>query len=419
VTRFFTTGLSKINLLDVKRVAALVLVFNVCAGANAATHFGLSDTPSSEPAVADPALVSLGKQLFFDPRLSANGTVSCATCHIPEQGFTQNQVPTSTGFDGRSLRRNSSTLLNIGYQTVLFHDGRESTLENQVWSPLLSDREMANPSVGWLLDRVAGLDDYDQQFQTLLGDLDMLTLGVAIAAYERTLIAADSPFDRWFFNGDETAMPEDAIAGFAIFNRHGCTNCHLIEEHHARFEDAQFHNTGIGFSRSMLEYPDKTKSGPDNFAEIGAEARFGGEAISDLGQSKTKAISDLGRSKTKAISDPGRSKTKAISDLGQIDKQANRDLGRFEVTGHQEDRWRYRTPTLRNIALTSPYMHDGSLRNLDAVIAYYLAGGSKDPKQDPRLLPFTLTFDETQHLLAFLESLTGHHIDVLINSASE
>jgi len=374
MTRFFTTSLSGLNFLYVKRVAVLVLMVTVSAGANAAPGFGLPEPPSSEPADTHPALISLGKQLFFDSRLSANGTISCATCHIPEQGFTQHQVPTSTGFDGRSLRRNSPTLLNIRYQSVLFHDGRESILENQVWSPLLSNREMANPSVGWLLDRVAGLDDYDRQFKTLLGGLDMLTLGVAIAAYERTLIAADSPFDRWFFNGDETAISEDAIAGFAIFNRHGCTNCHLIEKHQAKFEDGQFHNTGIGFNRHMVAIPDEIKN------------RFDEKALSDIGRSNEQDLSDLGR---------------------------------FEVTRHQNDRWRYRTPTLRNIALTSPYMHDGSLQSLEAVIAYYAAGGFKDPQQDPRLMPFTLSFDETQQLLAFLESLTSLHIDALITRAHQ
>lgn len=343
-------------------LTALLLPVTCTVGA---PNFGL---PEAE--TGDTHIVSLGQRLFFDRRLSVDNTLSCADCHIPEQGFTQNHLATSVGFKGQVLRRNSPSLLNVRYLDTLFHDGRETSLETQVLSPLLSMQEMANPSIGLLLQRIASLDDYKERFDLHLGGLDMATLGQAIAAYERSLVAADSHFDRWYYGDQQDAMTTDAVAGFAIFNRHGCGNCHLVNQTYATFEDGQFHNTGIGYQRAIPIQPDIPGSAlPQNTLARPAQKH----------PAKRWA-----------------------------------DLGRYEITGDPLDRWRYRTPTLRNISLTAPYMHDGSMSDLNTVIEYYMQGGFPDPNQDPRLLPFVLSDTEKRQLTAFLESLSSPHVTSLI-----
>lgn len=326
-----------------------------------------------QPVPAADSVVTLGKKLFFDRRLSINNTLSCAMCHIPEQGFAQNQLATPVGLEGKAIKRNSPTLLNVSHQRVLFHDGREFSLENQVWSPLLSPREMGNLSIGLVIEKIRGLDDYERAFAESLGDIDAITIGKALAAYQQTLIAADSDFDRWYFNREDAALTAEAKKGFTLFNRHGCSGCHLIGESEALFTDHEFHNTGIGFERSM-----STRAGQ-----------------------KVIRLTD----------------TVTITTDETFEGEVFNDLGRYEVTGDPADRWRYRTPTLRNITLTAPYMHDGSLATLNDVIDFYMQGGITNPGLDEQMLPFTLNNAEVTALIAFLESLTSPHIDELIRQA--
>ena len=220
----------------------------------------LSEPPLGLPAVPAPddnpvtfEKVQLGRKLFFDRRLSANNTVSCAMCHIPEQGFTQNELRRPVGIEGKSVRRNAPTIYNIAYLERLFHDGREISLENQVWSPLLAANEMGNVSIGAVIERVGALDDYGARFRKIFGrGPDMQTIGMALASYERVLVSADSPFDRWYFGKDEAAMSESAKRGFEIFRGKGrCISCHTVKDDYALFSDGQFHNPGIGFLATM------------------------------------------------------------------------------------------------------------------------------------------------------------------------
>ncbi|MFP6805818.1 MAG: cytochrome c peroxidase [Pseudomonadales bacterium] len=314
---------------------------------------------------ADMPEISLGKRLFFDRRLSANGTLSCGMCHIPEQGFAQNQLRTPVGFEGRTVKRNSPTLLNVASRKVLFHDGREFTLEDQVWSPLLSNREMGNVSIGVVIERLRHLDDYADVFNSIYADgITIVTIGTAIAAYERTLVAVATPFDSWNADKDEDAVNDDVKQGFALFNRHGCGQCHTIESGNRHFTDDQFHNTGIGFERSMKASVRET------------------------------SIIQL-------------SETISVKSRQTFDSDGLNDLGRYEVTGDPADRWKYRTPTLRNIELTAPYMHDGSLSSLEEVIKFYMHGGIINEGLDERLLPFTLDEKEIKQLVAFLNALTS------------
>jgi len=328
--------------------------------------------PSPEPEMRQ---VLLGKKLFFDRRLSANGTLSCAMCHIPEQGFAQNQLATPVGFNGREVKRNSPTLLNVAYRTILFHDGREFTLEDQVWSPLLNSREMGNVSIGAVLHRLRNLDNYQSEFRSIFSeDINAANLGTVLAAYERTLIAAGSPFDEWYFGKDNSAVNENVKLGYALFVRHGCGKCHVVNTDEAQFTDDDFHNTGIGFERAMV----------------------------------------LQRRESQVIQ---LAETLSIKSTQSFEGESLSDLGRYEMTGISSDKWRYRTPTLRNIDLTAPFMHDGSISSLEEVIRFYMRGGIDNQGLDPDLKPFTLNESELGQLVSFLKSLTSPYIENLISEA--
>ena len=320
-------------------------------------------------------VIELGRKLFFDRRLSINNTLSCGMCHIPEQGFTQNQLKTPVGLEGRVLKRNSPTLLNVGHQPYLFHDGREFSLVNQVWGPLLSKREMGNLSIGMVIKRLRELDDYAAEFEAVLGGIDAVTIGEALAAYQLSLNAGDSPFDRWFYKSDATAVSERVKNGFRLFKMKGCINCHQIEESWALFTDHWFHNTGLGYERSMKLKPGQRSIKLTDTVTIQTEANFEGEV--------------------------------------------QNDLGRYEVTGEPDDRWKYRTAGLRNVALTAPYMHDGSLPTLESVLGFYAKGGVPNPGLDPLLQPFSLSSRESKDLIEFLRSLTSSRFPELIESARQ
>jgi len=314
------------------------------------------------------ARVDLGRKLFFDRRLSFNRTLSCAMCHIPEQGFTQNEMRTPVGIEGRFVKRNAPSLYNVGHRQRLFHDGREFSLENQVWQPLLSENEMANPSVGFVIETLRDAADYRGLFEAAFGrGPGIETIGQALASYERSLVSAGSAFDRWYFGGDDQALGEDARRGFALFTSVGCARCHTVEADHALFSDGAFHDTGIGYARAML-------------AADGNDARVrlapGVEVLPEV----------------------------------SFARPAANDLGRYEATGKAEHRWHYLTPSLRNIALTSPYMHDGSLPDLASVLRYYNEGAVPHAGLDPLLQPLGLTSSQLQDLESFLLALTGDNI---------
>ena len=219
------------------------------------------DPPLGLPPVPVPAdnpltraKIALGRKLFFDRRLSINDTLSCAACHIPEQGFTNNELRTPVGVEGRSVLRNSPTLYNVAYQEHLFLDGREISLENQVWQPMTAHNEMAAPSIGYVIRKLRRMSDYEGLFEQAFDGRgpDVLTIGQALAGYQRTLLAADSPFDRWYFGGRPDAVDESAKRGFALFSgKAQCVVCHRVEGSHALFIDHRFHNTGLGYAASV------------------------------------------------------------------------------------------------------------------------------------------------------------------------
>ena len=210
--------------------------------------------PPLPVAPADSATVALGKKLFFDRRLSFNGTMACGMCHIEQQAFTSNQLATSVGMEGKSIRRNAPSLYNVAYEHKLFRDGRENALETQVWSPITSPDEMAAPSVGWELARIKTLPDYAGLFEQAYPGrgVTMETMGASIAAYERTLLLANSRFDRWRYGGEADALTPEERLGYDLFNgKAGCSACHMIGPQSALFTDGQFHDTGLGYSNTM------------------------------------------------------------------------------------------------------------------------------------------------------------------------
>ncbi|MGH8596864.1 MAG: cytochrome-c peroxidase, partial [Gammaproteobacteria bacterium] len=239
---------------------------------------------------------------------------------------------------------------------------------------------MGNPSIGYLLDKLAGLDDYSALFTIAFPDagLNMETLGAALAAYERTLSSGNSAFDRATFGNDPTALTNSARRGRALFRgKARCVSCHTINPSFALFTDQALHNTGIGYARSMgAEHASNISVGPGATLALKPEAKFG-------------------------LSEP-----------------AVNDLGRYEITQDPADRWKYRTPSLRNVALTAPYMHDGSFSTLRAVVEFYNDGGIANEGLDPLIKPLQLPHREIDDLVAFLRSLTGDNIEALARDAS-
>ncbi|WNV06295.1 cytochrome c peroxidase [Candidatus Methylospira mobilis] len=340
---------------------------------------GLPQLPTPKDNPLTPAKIALGRKLFHDRRLSLNQTISCAMCHIPEQGYTSREQATATGIEGRSVRRNAPTLYNAAYLTRLFHDGRESTLENQAWGPLLAANEMGNPSIGYVVDRLAMLADYTGLFQKAFGrEAGMETVGQALAAYQRTLVSGNSAFDRWYFGKEHKALSPSAQAGFALFTgKGGCSSCHLVSGKYALFTDNDLHNTGVGYLDSMKIQPTRQ---PVQVAP-GIALDVDGASIAQVAEIKAG------------------------------------DLGRYEITQRPEDRWKYRTPTLRNIALTAPYMHNGSVGELKSVVQFYNRGGIANETLDPRIHALGLSEQEIDALVDFLSALTGSDNETLVADA--
>ena len=335
----------------------------------ASPPLGLPPLAAERPVTA--AGIELGRRLFFDRRLSFNDTLSCAMCHVPEQGFTQNELATPVGIEGRSVKRNAPALYNVAYREALFFDGREENLEQQIWSPLLAANEMGNPSVGTVLRRLRAAGEYAAAFLSLYGEgITMGTLGRALADYQRALLSADSPFDRWYFGGQADALPEPAKRGFALFTGKGCSDCHQLQDGYAHFTDDDFHNTGLGF-RHAMQTGRRIQLAPGVFVERNDDTAL-----------------------------PKRS-----------------DLGRHEATGQVQDRWKFRTPSLRNVAVTAPYMHDGSLATLAEVIDFYDEGGVPNEGLDLLVRPLSLSEEQKRDLIAFLESLSGSNLDALAADA--
>jgi cytochrome c peroxidase len=282
-----------------------------------------ADNPLTE------AKVRLGRKLFFDPILSADGRVSCASCHQPEHGMS-GPARFAAGIGGKQTTRNAPSLYNRAYGKAFFWDGREASLEGQAVRPIGCPQEMGE-SVSAAVARLRAHADYPAQFQAAFADgLTTENLAKALASFERVLLLGDSRVDR-FRRGDIAALNEHELHGLWLYESRGrCWRCHSGPN----LSDEEFHNTGVSWGEQPL------------------------------------------------------------------------DLGRFAQTKRDADRGRFKTPTLRGVAATAPYMHDGSLATLEAVVEFYNRGGGKNPHLDSAMAPLGLSKEDEKDLVAFLRALS-------------
>jgi cytochrome c peroxidase len=315
-----------------------------------------------------PEKISLGQKLFFDRRLSVNGTVSCSTCHDPALAFTDRK-PTSVGVEGRVGQRNAPTVLNALYNKTQFWDGRVNTLEEQAALPIVNSVEMGHPNLDAAVARIAAVEEYQQAFRVVFGrPPNGADLVRAVASYERTQLSFDSPFDH-FIAGDKNAIDDSAKRGWELFNNQArCNKCHALTDTTrdvTNLIDNDFHNIGV----LIVQH------------EVVPLARQAEELIKT---GDTPAIDQA-----------------AI----QTDMSA---LGRFLVTKKEPDIASFKTPNIRNVLLTGPYFHDGSQETLWDVVDHYNKGaGLQDPYLDQDIQPLALTESDIDDLVAFMAALTS------------
>jgi cytochrome c peroxidase len=302
--------------------------------------------------------VALGRKLYYDKRLSKDGTVSCATCHDPAKGFADAK-PVAEGIGGKKGTRNSPTILNAVFNEFQFWDGRAVSLEEQAKGPLINPVEMGMASHDDVLKVVRSVADYEQELRKAFGrEPGIAEIVAAIASFERTALTGDSPFDR-FMAGDTAALSESAKRGWELWNgKARCNTCHPFGAATPNFSDNKFHNIGVA--------------------------------------AKNKDFASLAR------------KAAALKDPAELAFHAEfSELGRFVATKQPKDIGAFKTPGLRDVALTAPYMHDGSEATLLDVITFYDKGGEPNPNLDGGVVPLKLTDQEKQDLVALMESLTG------------
>jgi cytochrome c peroxidase len=279
------------------------------------------------------AKIELGRTLYYDPRLSKDGTISCASCHDPDKGFSDGR-PVSTGIGRQTGGRNAPTVMNRLFSKEQFWDGRAGDLEEQALGPVQNPIEMGHTLPG-MIANLENIQAYAPEFQAAFGSPGITgdRVGQAIASYERTVLAGNSSFDR-YQAGQKNAMSESAVRGMAIFNepqKGNCVTCHAG----FNFTDESYHNLGVGMSKPIP------------------------------------------------------------------------DWGRFSVTKAEFDRGAFKTPTLRNVTQSSPYMHDGSEVTLLDTVNFYDRGGNKNQWLSKEIKPLGLSDQDKADLVAFLEALTG------------
>ncbi|MDR2872530.1 MAG: methylamine utilization protein [Xanthomonadaceae bacterium] len=330
----------------------------VIAGAVAACGVSAVGSLSSQ---RDP-LEGLGEKLFTDTALSLDGSVSCMSCHIPDALFTDGKT-VAEGVNGQPGTRNAPGLADVTLMTSFFWDGREPRLENAVVLPFTNPVEMALPDNAAVVQHVRSDASYGAFFKNAFGDaeVDFQRIQAALTAYVRAIPVTSTRYDSYVASGRRQGLEADEIAGLAIFEGKGeCAECHLLTGNPAPFTDNLYHHTGIGFEKVS-----------GNVQEMLA---------------RMNAAEDEGRSLGALI----------LSDRDIA------ELGRFVVTQDPSELGAFRTPTLRNVALTAPYMHDGSVLTLGEAVEYeiYYRGLSRGR-------PISITAEERRQLTAFLRALNS------------
>jgi cytochrome c peroxidase len=325
--------------------------------------YDLAVRPGRRPT---PEKIALGEKLFRDKRLSVDGTIACSTCHDPDKGFTDHRADnaTSEGVGGKRGTRNAPTVLNAMFQAAQFWDGRAATLEDQAKLPILNPVEMGQKTPADVVAAVRRVPEYAEAFRRLYGrDVTYDDLAAAIADFERTQYSGNSPFDH-YLAGDTEAISDPAKRGWALFNgKARCSDCHAFNEVNPLFSDQKFHNIGIAAHK--------------------------------------QDFTELARNSVRLIE---HANTKEIDELALQSKYT--ELGRFLVTKNEADIGAFKTETLRNIGITGPYMHDGSLTTLWDVIDHYNKGGVPNPYLDGGMQRLGLAENEIDDLVAFLFTLT-------------
>jgi cytochrome c peroxidase len=354
------------------------------AAAGALSNAGQPETPPlglpPVPIPADnpqtPEKIALGEKLYNETRFSATGEVGCFTCHDQKKAFTDSPLKTSEGINKLTGTRNSPTVINSAYFTKQFWDGRSPDLEDQAMQPFINPVEHGLKNYEPILEIVRNDPEYAKAFKEVFGksgeDITMREVVLAIASFERTVISGNSPFDRYYFGREEDALTEQQIRGFDLFVNQGrCVSCHVVEQTQALFTDNRFHNLGVGINNIQADVP-------------------------KLADSFLKADLNAAQVDVEVLTDPKTS-----------------ELGRFAVSHGFDDLGSFKTPTLRNVAVTAPYMHDGSIETLKDVLIHYNNGGVTDvgdPVNDflsSGIRPLNLDEDQIDDLVAFMEALTS------------
>jgi len=355
-------------------------------GVGVEVPLGLPPVPIPDDNPQTPAKIALGDKLYNELRFSTDGEVGCVTCHEPAKAFTDSPLKVSEGIEKKTGTRNAPTVVNSAYFSTQFWDGRSPDLEDQALHPFINPVEHGLASHDPILEIVRTDPEYVAAFKEVFGvtgeDITMREVTLAIAAFERTVVSGNSPFDRWFFAGDDGALTEQQKRGYDLFVNEGrCVSCHVIEQTQALFTDNRFHNIGVGINDIQNDVPELVAS----FLEA------------DLTLSEVDV---------EVLTDPRTS-----------------EIGRFAITHGFDDLGSFKTPTLRNIALTAPYMHDGSIETLEEVVIHYLNGGvteAGDPVNDflsGGIRPLNIEMEDVEDLVAFMEALTSPEIAAQLEAA--
>jgi len=355
------------------RSACLIVLCALTLGAGESVDLALPEgvfapeIPADNPITAE--RVALGRKLYFDTRLSTDGSVACASCHAPSHGFADPRGKTSPGVGGALGTRNAPTVLNAAFLATQFWDGRAPTLEAQAVLPLTNPIEHGFADSGAVVAKLEALGDYGPIFASAFGDsaISAERVAQAIASFERTIVDLNAPIDR-FLRGDASAISDSAKRGWELFNgKARCSTCHGYVEAIPLFTDDDFHNLGVGATRI-------------DFAAAAREAASAAAA------------------------------GKSLDGLLLSDAELS-ELGRFAVTREDRHLGAFKTPQLRNIALTPPYMHDGSEPTLASVMELYDRGGNANPYLDGGMRPLGLSAEEKADLVALLESFTSDDLE--------
>ncbi len=319
--------------------------------------------PKNNPQTAEK--IALGRAFFLDSRFSADGSISCASCHHFNKAMTDGLV-TAKGINQKKGLRNAPTLVNAAFFETLFVDGRATSLEDQALDPFLNPIEHGLKNNQQILNVVLKDKNYSKTLEKIFDipqkKITVQHIAKVIASYERTLIAGNSAFDQYFFGRDRTQLSASSARGLRVFRRKGnCANCHEISWNNAFFSDNRFYNIGIGYS--------KIQSLIDGIVQL-------------IGKGEKP-------------------------NLFPLTETQRFELGRYNVTKVLADIGKFKTPTLRNIALTAPYMHDGSIKTLAEVVEYYDKGGNRNQFIDAAMYPLHLTKKEKSDLVAFMQSLSS------------